>query len=214
LNALNSRDSVVGNAELLLILEGTRIPVLDTELPNDGSVETFLKYGLVAMENPLDDTDQLQELAVKRIELLYTEMATKGGQKYKEIMQCDENRFDLRLHLDLASSVGSSGWKNIEAKGRWLPLVEKILGTGYSLVKCGCVHSLPGTGVQYWHSDGVHNGASANFGSNNAAPMHALCVFVLLIDLDMSTGFTEFWAGSHKYSKLLAKKANRPYEVV
>jgi hypothetical protein len=121
----------------------------------------------------------------------------------------------LQLDLDLASSVGSTGWRNIEAKGRWLPLVEKILGTGYSLVKCGCrVLLLPEMGVQYWHSDGVHNGASANFGSNNAALVHALCVFVLLIDLDMSTGFTEFWAGLHKYSKLLAKKANRPYPVV
>jgi hypothetical protein len=89
LNALNSHDSVVGNAELLLILEGTRIPVLDTELQSDGSIETFLKYGLVAMENALDDTDQLQELAVKRFELLHAEMVTKGGQKYKEIMQRD-----------------------------------------------------------------------------------------------------------------------------
>jgi hypothetical protein len=148
LNALNSYDSVVENAELLVILEGTWIPVLDTELPKDGSIETFLKYGLVAMENALDDTDQLQELAVKRFELLYTEMATKGGQKYKEIMQRDENRFNLWLDLDLASSVGSSGWRNIEAKGRWLPLVEMILGTGYSLIKCGCVLSLPRTGVQ------------------------------------------------------------------
>jgi hypothetical protein len=208
-DALNSRDSVVGNAELLLILEGTPIPVLDTELPKDGSVEAFHKYGLVAMENALDDTDQLQELAVKTFELLYAEMVTKGGKKYKEIMQRDENRFDFRLDLDLANSVGSGGWRNIEAKGRWLPLVEKILGTGYSLVKCGCVLSLPGTGVQYWHSDGVHNGASANFGSDNAAPTHALCVFVPLIDLDMSTGFTEFWAGSHKYSKLLAKKGEQ-----
>jgi hypothetical protein len=114
---INSRDYVVGNAELHLILEGTWIPVLDTELPKDGSIETFLKYGLVAMKNALDDTDQLQELAVKRFELLYAEMATKGGQKYKEIMQRDENCFDLRIDLDLASSVGSSGWRNIEAKG-------------------------------------------------------------------------------------------------
>jgi hypothetical protein len=69
------------------------------------------------MENALDDTDQLQELAVKTFELLYAKMATKGGQKCKEILQRDENHFDLRLDLDLASSVGSSGWRSIEAKG-------------------------------------------------------------------------------------------------
>jgi hypothetical protein len=211
---LNSRHSVVGNAELLLILKDTPIPVLDTELPKDGSVETFHKYGLVAMENALalDDIEQLQELAIKTFECLHAEMATRsGGGKhlYKEIMQRDENRFDFRLDLGVANSVGSSTWKDIEAKGKWLPLVQKILGTGYSLIKCACVLSLPGTGVQYWHSDGVHNGASANFGSDQAAPTHALCVFVPLIDLDIFTGFTEFWAGSHKYSKLLAKKGEQ-----
>ena len=36
-----------------------------------------------------------------------------------------------------------------------------------------------------------------------ASPPYALCVFVPLIDLDQSTGFTQFWPGSHVTDKLL-----------
>jgi ectoine hydroxylase-related dioxygenase (phytanoyl-CoA dioxygenase family) len=72
------------------------------------------------------------------------------------------------------------------------------------------VLSLPGTEVQYWHSDGVHVGDSSTLDdSDAAAPVHALCVFCPLIDLNEETGYTEFWAGSHKYSKLLAKKGEQ-----
>jgi ectoine hydroxylase-related dioxygenase (phytanoyl-CoA dioxygenase family) len=79
------------------------------------------------------------------------------------------------------------------------------LGPLHRIVKCGCVLSLPSCGMQYWHSDGIHRGKSADFDSNSAAPTHALCVFVPLVDLTESTGCTEFWAGSQKYSKLLQK---------
>jgi hypothetical protein len=65
---------------------------------------------------------------------------------------------------------------------------------------------LPGTSVQYYHSDGVHASKSADFASEAAAPTHVLCVFLPLIKLDCSMGYTDFWAGSHKYQLHLQKK--------
>jgi ectoine hydroxylase-related dioxygenase (phytanoyl-CoA dioxygenase family) len=200
---LNQEDSIVGNAELLLILPNTPIPLMDLAMPEDESVETFEKYGLMAMGNAIENVDGLHDHAAATFERLYTAMASKPKKHFKEIMQRDENRFDFRLDLD-------DTWKEFEHKGRWKSLVAEILGEDYSVVKCGCVLSLPGASIQYFHSDGVHVGDSDGFeSSSEATPPHALCVFVPLIDLDRSTGYTEFWAGSHRYSKLLQKKGTQ-----
>ena len=39
-----------------------------------------------------------------------------------------------------------------------------------------------------------------------AAPPHAICVFIPLVALDRTNGYTEFWAGSQHYRELLEKK--------
>jgi ectoine hydroxylase-related dioxygenase (phytanoyl-CoA dioxygenase family) len=221
---LNQQDSVIGNAKLLLLLPHTPIPLLDLAMPDDESVDTFNKYGLMAMHKAVvqDDNnntliDGLYDHAVATFERLYTAMIAKNNSEsssssqnkkkkhFKEIMQRDDNRFDFRLDLEDNNNMY---WKDIESRGRWKSLVAEIFfgENNYSLIKCGCVLSLPGTSVQYYHSDGVHAGESADFASEAAAPTHALCVFLPLIDLDRSTGYTEFWAGSHKYQLLLQKK--------
>ena len=54
--------------------------------------------------------------------------------------------------------------------------------------------SFPGSQVQPWHSDGPHMpGGDASF----VAPLHAVNVFVPLIDLTPANGPTEFTPGSH-----------------
>lgn len=205
IEALNQNSAIIGNVELLLILPNTPIPLLDLKMPENESTATFNEYGLMVMRNVLEDSiDELHDHALATFEELYSAMKTKSKKKhYKEIMQRDDNRFDFRLDLD---DKNNAIWKQVEEKGRWKSMVAEILGEEYSLIKCGCVLSLPGTSIQYYHSDGVHVGASATFESEKAASTHALCVFVPLIDLDRSTGYTEFWAGSHKYSNLMQKK--------
>lgn len=195
--------SIIGNAEVLLILPDTPIPLMPTtDLPTVATADTFHQYGLVGMKDAMDDVDGLHRHAMQEFERLYDALQKHGTTKkhFSEIMARDHFRFDFRLDLD------SHGvWREYEENGRWKPLVNDVLGPTNRLVKCGCVLSLPSCGMQYWHSDGVHRGKSADFDSQDAALTHALCVFVPLIDLTEATGCTEFWAGSHKYSKLLQK---------
>jgi len=201
ISTLTKKESIVGNVELMLILPNSPIPLMDLKLPEDESVSTFEDYGIMVMRNALQETGAMYDLVVETFQKMYTAMQAKSGKYYKEIMQRDDNRFDFRLDLDADDT-----WKKFEENGKWKDLVSKILGDGFSLVKCGCVLSLPGTKMQYYHSDGVHVGASASFESDEVQPTHALCVFIPLIDLNQTTGYTEFWAGSHKYNNLLQKK--------
>ena len=56
------------------------------------------------------------------------------------------------------------------------------------------VYSKPGAPHQGWHTDGhaiVEKGR------------YAVCLFIPLIDLSQSTGYTQFWPGSHVSSQLL-----------
>lgn len=204
---LIQKTSVIGNAELLLILPNTPIPVLPTDLPMDSAFETFQQYGLVGMKHAfdIDDVDSLYDYAIQEFERLYQALKKHDNKKhFSEIMARDQHRFDFRLDLD-----PNGMWRDYEQRGRWKDLVNDVLGSSHKLVKCGCVLSLPSCGMQYWHSDGVHIGESADFESDSAASTHALCVFVPLVDLTELTGYTEFWAGSHKYSKLLQKKGDQ-----
>lgn len=58
-----------------------------------------------------------------------------------------------------------------------------------------CVYSRPGATDQEWHTDGDHY-----TGSNRP---YAVCVFVPLIPLSESTGYTRFWPKSHAHPNLL-----------
>jgi len=216
---------VVGNAELLLVLQETPIPLLDAKLPItsisclENGHEKFKKFGLVVLEEDHgaviseEILISLKEATAEQFNNLYKAMLMKQqlahvqGKKqrshFKEIMQRDLYRFDFKLqNNEIMQDLGQ--------RGPWLPLVQQILGGANNtvLVKVGCVLSLPGTGTQYWHSDGVHLGVSASFQipTSSAAPCHALCVFLPLIDLTEQTGYTEFWAGSQVFAKLLQKQ--------
>jgi ectoine hydroxylase-related dioxygenase (phytanoyl-CoA dioxygenase family) len=163
------------------------------------------------------------EYAVRRFEVLYERLASSRSnhRRYREIMQRDPNRFDFRLDLpvpgdnnDDNNSNSGPCWKALEEKGAWMSLIRSALGIDVVRVKCGCVLSLPGADEQYWHSDGVHVGPALSIRRTRttetaASPPHALCVFVPLLPLTAETGGTEFWAGSHKYDRLLQKKGEQ-----
>jgi ectoine hydroxylase-related dioxygenase (phytanoyl-CoA dioxygenase family) len=207
----------VGNAELLLVLADTPIPLLPTALPTadiSTAKSVFDNYGLVSVQNVIQSPDlvELERCAMKEFERLHGGLLGRNDKKkhFKEIMGRDDNRFDFRLDCG-ECATDDDAWKRLgKTDGGWIPFVRTLLGEDCTLIRCGCVVSLPGTGVQYWHSDGVHVGESSTIDdADAAAPVHALCVFCPLIDLNESVGYTEFWAGSQKFSKLLAKKGEQ-----
>jgi hypothetical protein len=80
------------------------------------------------------------------------------------------------------------------------------------------VYSKPGANHQGWHADGGHTEGASDAGWNDGNPFlpsssspsssllaapYAICLFVPLIDLDHTVGFTQFWPGSHKYKDLI-----------
>jgi hypothetical protein len=178
--------------------------------------------------------DQVLEHAVKWFETLYSrlvELQTRPSSpqsstkfRYREIMQRDKYRFDFVLDDTLSNDgvnredndAGASSvccWDTLEREGKWMDLIHEALGDDAVRVKVGCVLSLPGALEQYWHSDGEHRrsskgeqGPEMGPGGARNDPPTVLCVFVPLVQLTEETGCTEFWSGSHRYDRLLAKK--------
>jgi Phytanoyl-CoA dioxygenase (PhyH) len=235
-NALLRQDQVVGNAELVMCLPGTEIPLMTVELPMDGSLESLEACGVVGISHAVPNTNDGNEsdhdllkgvldYAVRRFEMLYEKLASSSSssqssvRRYREIVQRDVNRFDFRLDLPVPGQGGANEdddrvpcWKALEERGAWMPLITSALGSNDVVrVKCGCVLSLPGAREQYWHSDGVHVGPALSLrrSAETVHPPHALCVFVPLLPLTNETGGTEFWAGSHRYDTLLSKKGEQ-----
>ena len=71
------------------------------------------------------------------------------------------------------------------------------------------VYSKPGACTQNWHADGAHQKGALDAGwtrlgyqTQLAAP-YAICLFVPLIDLNATVGYTQFWPGSHRYRDLV-----------
>jgi hypothetical protein len=69
------------------------------------------------------------------------------------------------------------------------------------------VYSRPGAGTQGWHADGSHLAGSSDAGWNDhyrqLSPPYAICLFIPLIDLNESVGYTQFWPGSHAHEQLV-----------
>lgn len=72
------------------------------------------------------------------------------------------------------------------------------------------VYSKPGANHQGWHADGGHTEGESDAGwddnnstANTLPTPYAICLFVPLIDLNHTVGFTQFWPGSHKHRELV-----------
>ena len=76
------------------------------------------------------------------------------------------------------------------------------------------VYSKPGANHQGWHADGGHTEGASDAGwedgdevsehsSSPLAAPYAICLFVPLINLNHTVGFTQFWPGSHKHRDLI-----------
>jgi len=96
-------------------------------------------------------------------------------------------RFDLLLDLGTADAAAVM---EAAREAAWAPVVRRILGDD-AAVQVSVVYSRPGAGEQEWHSDGPHVGAVAGWDGEGAAPPYALCVFVPLVNLNATVGFTQ-----------------------
>eukprot|EP00299_Pterocystis_sp_00344_P012930 c6275_g1_i1.p1 GENE.c6275_g1_i1~~c6275_g1_i1.p1 ORF type:complete len:369 (+),score=63.30 c6275_g1_i1:1-1107(+) len=116
----------------------------------------------------------------------FLEIGSRGG-----------NRFDLLFRAD-DPLVSQFAWN-----APWIPLITHFLGHP-STLHClsSIIYSLPLAPNQSWHSDGPHLSAS-QIHNGPASPPYAICVFLPLIDLSPTVGFTQFWPTSHKSDGLI-----------
>lgn len=120
---------------------------------------------------------------------------------FKEIGSRGCERFDALVDLS------SERWAHLRALAHtdapWLPYINHLLSDSWN-VNVSVVYSRPGAKVQEWHADGRHLDVECSpaTGEGQAMP-YGVCVFMPLIDLDQTTGFTQFFLKSHKTSELI-----------
>jgi len=120
---------------------------------------------------------------------------------FKEIGSRGCERFDALVDLS------SDRWSHLRTLAHtdapWLPYINGLLSGGWN-VNVSVVYSRPGAKVQEWHADGRHLDVECSpaTGEGQAMP-YGVCVFMPLIDLDQTTGFTQFFLKSHKTSQLI-----------
>lgn len=141
-----------------------------------------------------------------------------GRFRFHEACQRGHGRIDMRLSDDAtpfdASELGSGA--------PWLPLVRQALGDDARLLWRGVVATSPGAEEQAAHADGPpvgydtwrrHADTSCDVAmqrrvaSGGPLPIHALTVFVPLVDTNMANGATSFYPGTHHVSTMQALAA-------
>jgi hypothetical protein len=76
-------------------------------------------------------------------------------------------------------------------KAPWMPIVREILGKDVVLIHKGMFLALPGADRQVYHQDGLH------LTTNYQRDVHAINVFIPVVDLTTELGPTQFCLGSH-----------------
>lgn len=174
---------------------------------------TMKQWGIFVQKDLLssEEVARLREAAMDEIEqteslLKLHHPHIKIGQdtmSFKQIASRGYQRFDLlitqssRVILDVIIP-------------RVVQVLENILGELDTEVDCdmSVVYSKPGAPDQGWHADGDHQkgandaGLEVNGWKTILSDPYALCLFIPLIDLDDTTGYTQFWPASHRNKNL------------
>jgi hypothetical protein len=105
---------------------------------------------------------------------------------FSEVRHRPGNRVDIRLGLE----EGPCGKDIIVKNPTFYPVLQKILGEDVELMWAGIVHAFPDDTPQHqtWHQDGPPL-------FERHCPVHAVNVFIPLVDLSMELGPTEFYPG-------------------
>ncbi|KAL9189356.1 hypothetical protein ACHAXT_009031 [Thalassiosira profunda] len=116
---------------------------------------------------------------------------------FLEIASRNVQRFDLRL--DECEGAADFVERCILNKPQVQSLLTSCLGERDEIdFDLSVVYSRPGAVDQRWHADGEHIQ-----GASELDPPYAVCLFLPLIDLDKTVGYTQFWPGSHKSKHLV-----------
>jgi ectoine hydroxylase-related dioxygenase (phytanoyl-CoA dioxygenase family) len=177
------------------------------------ATQTMKEYGLFFQDALMDKNtvEELREEIMKEIELTENLISfhhpdIKIGKdfiSFREIASRGNERFDLLLQSSSSSKV--RGIIETRAIERISAMVEVLLGGRDEVdFDLSVVYSKPGAPDQGWHADGDHQKGASDVGwningwKNDLAEAYALCVFIPLIDLDIETGYTQFWPASHQ----------------
>ena len=187
-------------------------------------VEEFYRDGLCLLKEGItpDQVEAAEDVVEKGYKHYMHAVKTLDLQEklqdvgFYEIKMRSAGRYDLQL-----PELSSPAFSFLTTDAPWMPLVHALLGSDAVLTHFGCMLSFPGSAVQPWHSDGPHirgcgEGGAAGYqekpddegdegeeGDKSTrtkpfvAPVHALNVFVPLVDLTTETGPTEFVPGTH-----------------
>ena len=107
-------------------------------------------------------------------------------------MQVGGKRFDVAPRM-----VGAFADPAIFADPLLLGVLYQLLGSDMRLGGLTVVASFPGASLQRHHRDHPHLFPQGNLGS--VLPPHAINVAVPLVDVDVETGPTGIWLGSHRW---------------
>ena len=170
------------------------------------AVSTFLASGCVVIEDvlPKEFARVCKAKAVADISFLRGHLETRREEArhdqhlaaavqrvdFRELVQRDGGRFDVRFQLDQGCMVAGGLIYNPIV----FPLVQELLGGGeVNLLYAGVMwaESSPSSKPQKWHGDGGHLFHHAH------QPPHCINVFYPLVDLKTENGPTEFKPGTH-----------------
>ncbi len=132
------------------------------------------------------------DLTIGEDVISFQEIASRGNERFDLLLPPTSKARDFVEHVLLE---------------RISPLIERLLNgrVGETIdFDISVVYSKPGAQNQGWHADGDHqrgakdSGWEADGWKVHLAEPYALCLFIPLIDLDGTTGYTQFWPGSHR----------------
>jgi ectoine hydroxylase-related dioxygenase (phytanoyl-CoA dioxygenase family) len=107
-------------------------------------------------------------------------------------LQVGDARFDITLRMS-----GAFARPDVFANGRLLKILGSLLGKDMHLSNFTVVASHPESTKQHVHRDHPH--LFLNPGIDPSLPVYAINVAVPLIDVDIETGPTGVWLGSHRW---------------
>jgi hypothetical protein len=117
--------------------------------------------------------------------------AVAAGAAPNRLLEVGGARYDITPRM-----IGTFGRPEVFANPALLKILRQLLGRGMQLSNFTMVVSHPGAPQQHVHRDCAHLFDGAGVGPN--LPVYAINVAVPLIDVDLETGPTAVWLGSHR----------------
>mmetsp|Transcript_22158 Transcript_22158/g.33497 ORF Transcript_22158/g.33497 Transcript_22158/m.33497 type:complete len:404 (+) Transcript_22158:64-1275(+) len=217
LRPIEGYDKVLGNCNF------------DNDTKQNEAQAILHEYGILCQRKILGSEEiselrQLADRAIKEVESAITKNRPdiRIGQDsfvFTEIASRNLERFDLRINAMSSSPISLAAIefvdKHIRSQKKVESLLKEVLGGNddESIHEIDCdisvIYSRSGAVTQMWHSDGKHQEDKKDGGWNDdgwrtdLAKPYALCLFIPLIDLNDTVGFTQFWPASHRNRDLV-----------